>query len=178
MKKHALLIALVSAVALSAIAGVVAYATIPGSRGGADSATGKEGVRVMSRAEPAGLCPAPCLINTPPPSVPPDGYNNTFGTALSLGTLSCGASRQQQGTTAPTATDDWFTVYLQNCPILVRLTADPGIRFDVVGAYGSALASGLTAGQVFSPSPFWIRVYGGGGVIGSWSLSLSAVSNP
>jgi len=109
-----------------------------------------------------------------PPSVPPDRFNNSFASALSLGRIVCGLSTTVLGTTFPAGTEDWFEVsFVENCPIQVTITAGPGITFDIVGDGESTLQSGRASAQMSSPNPFWIRVYGAPAVTGSWTLKIS-----
>jgi hypothetical protein len=111
-----------------------------------------------------------------PASVPPDPFNNTFASARSIGTIGCGQSVSVQGTTSPAGTEDWLQVSVaENCPLQVKLTADPGIKFDIVDAGHTNLYMGVASAQVLSRNPFWIRVFGAPTVTGSWTLN---VSNP
>jgi hypothetical protein len=109
-----------------------------------------------------------------PPSVPTDPFNNTFASAHNLGRIVCGGSMTVQGTTSPAGSEDWFVVsFVENCPLQVALTADPGIKFDIVSAGVLTLQPGRASAQVSSPNPFWIRVYGAPEVTGSWKLQIS-----
>jgi hypothetical protein len=109
-----------------------------------------------------------------PASVPPDPFNNTFASARSIGTIGCGQSVSVQGTTSPAGTEDWLQVSVaENCPLQVKLTADPGIKFDIVDAGHTNLYMGVASAQVLSRNPFWIRVFGAPTVTGSWTLNIS-----
>jgi hypothetical protein len=120
-----------------------------------------------------GVATITCVIASgPPSSVPPDAFNNSCATALNTVVIP-GESKTFLGTTSPAGTDDWFHVAFSGGPLQVTLTADPSIKFDIVGPCGSTLESGLATAQVSSPNPFLIRVYGGAGVTGSWRLALS-----
>jgi hypothetical protein len=121
-----------------------------------------------------GVATITCVIaNGPPSTVPPDAFNNSCASAINAGVLTPGETKTFLGTTSPAGTEDWFQVAFSGGPLQVTLTADPSIKFDIVGPCGSTLESGLTTAQVSSPSPFLIRVYGDAGVTGSWRLALS-----
>ena len=107
-------------------------------------------------------------------TVPVDNFNNTFGTAHGIGNIACGFIVTKIGTTSPAGSEDWFEAGI-NCStgLTVTLTADPGIQYHIVGASDTTLQSGLTGSTtVTSPDPFYIRIYGGAGVTGNWTLTV------
>ena len=124
--------------------------------------------------ETNGVATITCVVDSGPlAGVPPDAFNNSCTTAVSLGSLPPGGSTTMTGTTSPAGTEDWFSVsFGSGGPVQVTLTADPGITFDIVGPCGTTLQSGLLSAQVSTPNSFRIRVYGAAAATGSWALRL------
>jgi hypothetical protein len=113
------------------------------------------------------------------PTLTSDGTNNFVGSAVSLGSLSCGSSVMRSGTTFPAATEDWFLFTSgSGCfGATVTLTASSGVQFDVY-TYpytGQAVASAVTSVfTITTPGEYYIRIYGAtSSVTGNWAMTVA-----
>ncbi len=113
------------------------------------------------------------------PTLTADGINNSLGSPVNLGLLSCGNSTSKSGTTFPAATEDWvvFTSGSGCSSTTVTLTVSSGVQFDVYTYpyIGQApIASALTS--VFTTTTqgeYYIRIYGAtSSVTGTWAMSV------
>jgi hypothetical protein len=130
-------------------------------------------------------CNVPPPPPPPPPSLLPDGINNTFGTAVSRGSVSCGATVAARGTTFPAGTEDWFVFsWAAQCGLFgasggsatVALTADPNILFDIKTDSTTNIVSGAHSGSwsLSSAGTYYIRIYGATpAVVGTWAMTIS-----
>jgi hypothetical protein len=130
---------------------------------------------------------ATLTCNLPPPPVPPDGFNNTFGNPVQLGIINCGQSTVRNGTTAPAGTEDWFVFnWPGQCgrnafgfPIpggtaVVNLTSSDPILFDIRTDFATNVVSRVTSSfQTSTPGTYYIRIYGAtSAVTGTWAMTV------
>lgn len=114
------------------------------------------------------------------PTLVSDGINNSYSSALGLGTVECGNSTMKSGTTFPAASEDWlvFTSASSCSSTTVTLTLSSGVQFDVYTypyTGQAAIASALTS--VFTTTTqgeYYIRIYGAtSSVTGTWAMSVA-----
>jgi hypothetical protein len=109
---------------------------------------------------------------------PPDGINNTFGSAVNLGTLNCGGSVARTGTTSPAGTQDWLQVTPTCSLATFTLTGSSGIQFDVNTDASTIVASaGAPSTTLATSGTYYIRIYGATSTsTGTWTMTISAHS--
>jgi hypothetical protein len=110
------------------------------------------------------------------PAPPPDGINNTFGSAIALGNLNCGLSATQSGTTSPAGTEDWLQfTWVGGCTATLTLTASSGIQFDVNTDSITSVVSAVTTSTTLTiPGTYYIRIYGATSTTtGTWAMAVS-----
>ena len=157
----------------------------PGSSGSFDQLDGvpctlPEGAGTASVSfNDAGIAKIACLPTEGATNgVPVDGYpfTNTFETPTHWGVINCGNTISFTLTTSPAGSEDWLEGLL-NCSTgnTITISGDPGIMFDVVDENGNATQSGVTSSVSVpqSSNPYFIVVYGGSGVTGSYHLTIS-----
>jgi hypothetical protein len=132
-----------------------------------------------------GVATLTCNVPPPPPSLLPDGFNNTFGTAVPRGSVSCGAIVAANGTTFPAGTEDWFVfTWAPQCgpfgtlggSATVTLTADLNILFDIRTDATTNIVSGSHSGSwnLSSAGTYYIRIYGATpAVVGTWAMTIA-----
>jgi hypothetical protein len=126
-----------------------------------------------------GVATLTCNLPTLPPPPP---TNTTSATAISLGTLYCGASVTQTQT-LPAGDEEWYILSFNLGPtsctkLMLTLTTKSAIQFDVLSDPGlSTIISGYVNGQpafITTSGTYYIRVYGNtSSDSGFWSLAAT-----
>jgi hypothetical protein len=113
-------------------------------------------------------------------SLTSDGINNTFASAVSLGTVSCGASVNRSGTTFPAGTEDWFVFTWSPgatpCrQVTVTFLLSSGIQGDINTDATTTVASSVTPPVVLTTAgTFYVRIHGAtSGDTGTWQIAIS-----
>jgi hypothetical protein len=107
---------------------------------------------------------------SPPP-------NSSFGTAQSLGTLTCGSNLMVSGT-LPAGDSEWYFVTFSlggSCSELsLTLTTSSAIQFSVWTSATSSVVTGVTSTNITTAGTYYIQVYGANSsATGNWSLALA-----
>jgi hypothetical protein len=122
---------------------------------------------------------AAMTCNLPPTTLPSDGINNAFGSAVALGTLNCNGAAHINGTTFPAATEDWFVFTWSPGPfcsqITLSLSASNGIQFDVrTDAATNVASAATTVVNLTTSGTYYLRIYGAtSSAIGIWGMDLA-----